>query len=433
MTFSEIKSKIKNLGKYKTLKEIKRDDLRIVKNFKTGAYWLIEEEFLKPVIKSPRECKSIVVSPKDLKFKVLMIYKDRKDLRNSKVLKYIKWGESRGFHKKSTCASRGKKWYMLTQEHYPIIWQVNIRERLISAVISKDIFTDKMFYLVKPKRNKYEEFLLLFLNSTINRLFLESTSLIMQGQSTLAIYMVNDLLNSLSIDLKLLEKYRNQMDKIINQLSKRQISSIFFELGAKNPKDVSLDRVKPDRRELDKIVMGEILGLSDEEQLEVYRAVIDLVKSRIEKAKSLGKKKKTKTGIDIDALVDIVLEKIGNNTLKRFYKEKILNCKDLVTKKLPELKDKIEIKKGLFGWQLISGKNYIECSSEAEARYLKIWLEVGVKSIKMPKDKKYLEKVIDDFENVKSSIDQIINDYLGSILSQKTKNQILYQLWQKII
>jgi len=31
--------------------------------------------------------------------------------------------------------------------------------------------------------------------------------------------------------------------------------------------------------------MGDILELSDEEQLEVYRAVIDLVKSRIEKAK----------------------------------------------------------------------------------------------------------------------------------------------------
>ena len=32
--------------------------------------WKIEKEFLKPVIKSPRECESIVIDPNKLKFKV---------------------------------------------------------------------------------------------------------------------------------------------------------------------------------------------------------------------------------------------------------------------------------------------------------------------------------------------------------------------------
>jgi hypothetical protein len=41
----------------------------------------------------------------------------------------------------------------------------------------------------------------------------------------------------------------------------------------------------PDRRELDKIVFG-ALGLTEEEQLEVYRAVLELVKNRLLKAKS---------------------------------------------------------------------------------------------------------------------------------------------------
>jgi hypothetical protein len=42
----------------------------------------------------------------------------------------------------------------------------------------------------------------------------------------------------------------------------------------------------PDRRELDKIVF-EALGLTEEEeQLEVYRAVLELVKNRLLKAKS---------------------------------------------------------------------------------------------------------------------------------------------------
>ncbi|MFH1231354.1 MAG: hypothetical protein V1709_07660 [Planctomycetota bacterium] len=49
--------------------------------------------------------------------------------------------------------------------------------------------------------------------------------------------------------------------------------------------------------------MGDILGLTDEEQLEVYRAVVDLVKSRLDKAKT-GNKGKTKNGIDIQKAIE---------------------------------------------------------------------------------------------------------------------------------
>jgi|GEM_PF-1658685 predicted nucleotidyltransferase len=38
--------------------------------------------------------------------------------------------------------------------------------------------------------------------------------------------------------------------------------------------------------------MGDIIGLTDEEQLEVYKAVVDLVRSRIDKAQSVKKRKK---------------------------------------------------------------------------------------------------------------------------------------------
>ena len=88
-----------------------------------------------------------------------------------------------------------------------------------------------------------------------------------------------------------------KLEKVFNKLSHRPIESVFKEIGADTPEEISLDKVKPDRRELDEIVMGEILGLSEGEQLEVYRAVVDLVKSRIEKAKSVPKQAKRK-GVD---------------------------------------------------------------------------------------------------------------------------------------
>lgn len=90
------------------------------------------------------------------------------------------------------------------------------------------------------------------------------------------------------LDISIFQK----IEKAFEKLSERPVGSVFEETGTEKPEEVSLDKVKPDRRELDKIVMGEILGLTEDEQLEVYRAVIDLVRSRIERARSVERFKK---------------------------------------------------------------------------------------------------------------------------------------------
>ena len=52
------------------------------------------------------------------------------------------------------------------------------------------------------------------------------------------------------------------------------------------PSQFTLDKVLPDRRELDAVIL-EVLGLTEEEQLAVYRAVVELVKNRLVKARSI--------------------------------------------------------------------------------------------------------------------------------------------------
>ncbi len=65
------------------------------------------------LIKSSQECESIVSKKDDLKFRVLMIHKDKKELKKTKALKWIKDGERKGLNKRPTCESRGEKWYDL--------------------------------------------------------------------------------------------------------------------------------------------------------------------------------------------------------------------------------------------------------------------------------------------------------------------------------
>ena len=80
--------------------------------------WGIEEEFLKPVIKSPRECKSILIDPSRLKFKLFMCGKDKEDLEDTAALEYIEWGESQEFNQRPSCSGRAR-WWDLGQRRIP--------------------------------------------------------------------------------------------------------------------------------------------------------------------------------------------------------------------------------------------------------------------------------------------------------------------------
>jgi len=88
----------------------------------------------------------------------------------------------------------------------------------------------------------------------------------------------------------------------------------------------------------------------------------------------------------------------------------------------------VEIKNELFGWRLSSGKDHIDCQSEAEAEYLKIWLESGLEEVKVPKDESYIMKILPELKELKERIDRIISDHISSITSQKLQQKILQKL-----
>jgi len=411
---------------YLTEEEIKRK--KIEKEF-----WMHkdEEENWIPnyVIKSPRECKSIVVKPKNLKYWVLMVHKDKKDLKGTNILKYIEEGERKGFHLRPTCASR-ERWYDLGIWEKPdLVWSDAYNDRY-GIYDPQRIWADKRFFYIYFKDEADFIFVHSYLNSSITPLTIEMDGITNLGEG--AVYTNVYQLEKLKVLSNKKRKFEKRLVSILTQLKKREICSIFEELGATSPKEFSLDKVKPDRRELDKIIMGEILGLTEEEQLEVYRAVIDLVKSRIEKAKSVKKKKKTKEGIDIDALVKSIMKRIGKETLGKFYRERILSQKSLLEKSLPKGSEKIKINRDLYGWRLYSGKIYINCRSEKEARYLKVFLEAGLEKVKIPQDD-YLKHILPQLEDLKEKIDEVFASYLESIVDVETRRKISHYLWLEIM
>tara|TARA_Y100000031_G_C8146693_1_gene350331 strand:+ start:64 stop:426 length:363 start_codon:yes stop_codon:yes gene_type:complete len=111
-------------------------------------------------------------------------------------------------------------------------------------------------------------------------------------------------------------------------------------------------------------------------------------------------------------------------TIGEFYKENILCRNDLVEVELPTNWGDLRVEQDLFGWKLYGGrKEFIECKSEEEARYLYIFLDLGMTEVNVPKDDAYLKKILPKLEKLKKRIDEIVNSYLRTVLNRKIHNE----------
>ncbi len=258
------------------------------------------------VIKSPKECKSIIVKPEDLKYRVLMIHKNKNQLKGTNVLRYILAGERKGYDSRPTCASRGERWYELPEIRAPILSKRFVDIAFGYFLNPQNFFVGDTFFVITPKDKSNILRLGAFLNCTLGSFFTEIYGRTVMGEGVLLIY-GPEIVPMPVVIPKLISDGKAM---VIKRILSRPVGDIFTELGAISPAEVSLDKVKPDRRELDKIIMGDILGLTEEEQLEVYRAVIDLVKSRIERAKSVASGSHIGEGMDVKLLTDNIIDRV---------------------------------------------------------------------------------------------------------------------------
>jgi hypothetical protein len=142
---------------------------------RNGAGWEgeIEEEFLKPVIKSPRECRSILIKPEDLHYKIFMCHRDKSELKGTAALDYIRWGEAQGYHLRPTCRGR-TRWWDLGESHTEVIaWAMIHAERHNVFSNQLGVELDHNFFGIAPRKGESELGLLLQSVSTLGILVKE--------------------------------------------------------------------------------------------------------------------------------------------------------------------------------------------------------------------------------------------------------------------
>jgi hypothetical protein len=282
MKFKEIKDKIVNNPGFKTLEEIKKAGYRIVKERDGERYFLARPEELKPLLVrlgDIAEVKAGIITGNNAQY-----YQARpREFDNKEFSLVFKSPRevSRIFLRSRDAVSIIKvKDVPFEVRRAPLLWVDLRRDRHVCHFNSDSLPFEHNFYGISA-RTISNMSLCLILNSTLTWFLVEIVG--RAGLGGGAVRLVRLDLLSLPC-LRISELRFHDFSEFIN----REIYSVFQELGINPRQPIRSQKPNPlpDRKALDDIVF-DILGLTEEERNEVYLSVCELVKNRLEKARSV--------------------------------------------------------------------------------------------------------------------------------------------------
>ena len=230
----------------------------------------------------------------------LLVIDDPKSDLKGDIDGYVEWGESydpsqddlgrkrTGFP--SSVSGRGIDWYDLSEDlqRGDVLPMKNINTRHIYWFPEQRTWIDDRLHGIEvPGEERNRRFLAGVLNSTYGTLSCEVNGRVNLGQGALDIATDDHkatLIPSLEeVDEDLKAKIAEQFER----LGTRSVSSIFDELGASTPAELSFDSVANDRLKLDRLVIQDLFGFDEDTHRQVYKGTLELVSQRISKADSV--------------------------------------------------------------------------------------------------------------------------------------------------
>lgn len=388
----------------------------------------IEPEFLKPVLKSPKEVEGIVIDPKKLKTKVFLCNKTKEELKKEKkfgALRYIEWGEKQkteeGIPWSDVPSVKSRKlWYSLDIINSYLVWSSTSRERLKIMVNKRENIIDKVMYGIQPKK-EYKDFLPLILNSAITHLYVEVNPSLLLAPG--GIFTTVDDVERMVVPNISNNKLLNRL-KISTPLFSRAIKSIFEEVKMK------------DRQELDSAIL-ETIGLDPKKYLKpLYDGLCELVRERIELADMRKKVKEVKGKKDIEKVKEQVLKDILPTGPKRFPEDfcDIPSARQKF-KEIQIPSEPLRLGHDFFGKQeVISDSGYkYEAKNILEAKYIIYAQKPGLSIVKIPLEPIVQQKIVKSYEIYlrelkKKFFEQFYNRTLNHKMAQNLTQAVFKEL-----
>ena len=398
-------------------------------NEDTIKHWGIEEKFLAPVIKSPKEAKGILLKSTDVEYRVFLCHESKEDLRRQKkygALKYIEWGEKQktkdgtAWPDVSTVSSR-KLWYDLgKREPGKILLQMITNDRFFAPYNIDNIQVDHNLFELFPKHTSCSCGLGIYLNSSIVALFRELIGRVNLGEGATKTEGIDwkEILTPKEEILQSLNKYKN----LLEDLQKRNIESIFEDVK------------KKDRLKLDSVVL-EAMGLDPKKYLKpIYDSLCELVRERLELAGMRKKMKTAKTVRDVEKLLEQVMNEIIPNGPKKFPEEFVDSKWLKEAQEIPIPGEPLKLGNYYMGKQeVVTEKGFrYPAKNIAEAKFILYSQKQNCYIVKLPEDKIRIKKAVDEYEkNLEELKDRLFQEFFTRTHDHKLAETLMTRVVEK--
>ena len=406
------------------------EGVRIVKSG-DGTVWPIEEIFLCPVLKNPDGYRTIAISPAEIKDLVVKVPADHPSLERTLLRKYIKHGETSSYRmgkdrkmvpaETKTCAARAE-WYVLphiaaTRVH----WQKAFDRYYRHYYTSDPVLANQRFYQIAANDDQDDIPLCFSVNSSFTALWLEAQ------RAALGLGALEATVSEVQ-DVLVLNPDR------LNARNRRRIEETFLRFSQQPAADLSSEQAGESRTKLDDLHL-ELMGFKNASERKgivsaLHAALREAVADRFRRAESF-KRNSNGREIDIHMLVNDLEEKLGEQSVGRFYRTQVAQMHGQV-RELPAFARRANIVHSLYGWHLESGKASLVCRSESEARFLMVFAIAGFREVVVPDDEQELHRLVQVLEPLLRRTEAVLEEVTSSILQKKLRDQVVKSYWASV-
>jgi type I restriction-modification system DNA methylase subunit len=303
----------------------------------SGRELILPTSFVKPVVKSPTELKKHSVEKKNLKRHLIYLQQEKKDIENGAVLEYIAWMErlvasecftsgrfpslakklfAPELNLRTASLSKIEKklreakelkdiakdfldgksvqtsadWYKLpVRKAAQFLCVPGINERFAFYINNDEALEDKRLYGMQLIPTKIPQDVFFgILNSTITYLATELWGRTELGQGALDLA-VEDYEAMPIIDARRFWKSTKAKADL-----KQRLSTTVLELTRETVLPIEKELGKKCHKELDKLILEDVLGLSQQEIEELQKEMVALVKRRLSRAQTVQLSRRSK-------------------------------------------------------------------------------------------------------------------------------------------
>jgi len=408
----------------------------------TARQWGIEEEFLKPLLKSSSESDEIAIEVSELPLRVIICRETLDDLRRegkTRALRYIEWGAEQKYTSGSHAGlkwsenpwlqHREPDWYALPgyrTRPSRVFFMSAYGKRFLHRFSREELIADKRLYFLSPECEEDAELVAALLNSTLTALMIEINGRVTLGDGVLELT-VQDAADYLPLpDIsRFTETDRRSVLDAFQPLLERPIGSVFSEVK------------KADRQALDRAVL-EALGLDADEYLpRIYKGLTTLVGERIELAAKRERRKEARAQRDTATLEQQALAEVlprGHPRLfpTAFFTRQIRRG-EFETFALPH--DPLEMKRSSLGfkYQLVTEEGIVVYEgNKFQADYVRYTQMAGQFIVQMPKQLHHVSKVLAEYRQYLRELRKRLYQAIHNrTLDQAAAERLTEKVWRE--